>query len=232
MITLEYYMQDGACSQAKAVLAYLQERYESILDPVYISGQEFDHFDGAKIFVTRHEHDREHGYVFSIFYKGKQVNYGVFEHCVCDDLCVERTEGFNTNIWKDGWKKWDYTKTFPYFNIKECGDWIVKDMQKFLNEEKEYEEEKKRLVGCIRDAIKDNGPFLFDDETGKVFYPNYFKEPRKEIIVEVYIGDDDNVVIGTDCADESGQMQVEYTDCDYFSNDEIREIIKLLGIKE
>lgn len=230
MVTLEYYLYDGACAQAKAVLAYLQERYETILDPVYKAGQEFDHYDGAVIFVNRHEYDREHGYVFSIRYNGKQVNYGVFEHCVSDDLCVVRTTegGFTPNIWKDGWKKYEHTKTFPYFSIKECGDWIVNDMQDFLDGEKDYNKEKEELVKKANKYCYDNGAVYVGR---KPLSLNYFGEERTEEIEYVYNDDDNIVVVSSWYKDDEGKEGIDYTRLEEFSNDEIKKILAISGIK-
>lgn len=235
MIKLENYLYDGACWQARAVMCYLQSMTESILDATY-NGDSFMPFDG-QLYISHYENGREKGYVFSVCYKDHQSNYAVYEHCVGDHMCIVKSSAVtaNPNGW-DGkeWSKSKHTKEFSFGEIKQCGDWIANDIKKDLNEWCGYDEEKKELVGEIRKAAKENGGFNFlKDKKKKVFYPNYFGEKRKEVIVEISVSDDDEecVTIATEYEDESGEKCYEYTDCSYFSNDEIREIIKLIGIE-
>ena len=148
MIRLENYLCDGACSQAMAVMAYLRERYETILNDAY-TGQMYDPYGGVQIFITRHEYGREHGYVFSLrFNYEKQVNYAVFEHCVSDCICVQRTEEVSDtpNVWKNGWEKYEHTAEFHNYEIRECGEWIAEDMMERV---KKFVEERKTLAQSL-----------------------------------------------------------------------------------
>lgn len=239
MISLENYLYDGAGWQARAVMTYLQSRGESILEKLYTGDPWFPYNGG--LFLEHYNYGREKGYVFSVRYKHlHQVNYAVYEHCVSDEICVVKSNAFTDH--PDGWdgkewSKYEHDKNFAYGEAVKCGEWIEDDMRaeiaKWLKEEKEdeeerrYAEEKESLLNEIRNLISVHGPYEFNDGS-KVFYPTYFGEKRKEAIIDVYI-DDGEIIIGTEGLDESGDCYEDYNNCSHFSNDEIREIIKLLN---
>lgn len=243
MVYLEHYLYDGSNWQARAVMCYLQSRVECILEETYI-GEKFQLFEGTML-INPYHNGREHGYVFSVRYKTHQANYAVYEHCVSDQICVVKGNAFGDHCdgW-DGkeWSKYDHDKEFSYGETTKCGEWIEKDMMneivkwKTADGEKGYDDEKHELLNTIRKAIEEKGAFLFSPEDNKTFNPIYCGEPRKETIMEVYeeepygSKEEGDVMVITNFTDEYGQMQEERTNCAEFSNDEIRQIIALLGI--
>lgn len=69
------------------------------------------------------------------------VNYCVYEHSNSDDLCVVVFDGVTLNTPTNdmvflamGDSKWNYTKAFECGNIAECGDYILDDMKKLIEE--------------------------------------------------------------------------------------------------
>lgn len=138
MINIENYMNDGANWQAQSVLAYLRVTKNNAIDKTW---NEKHHSYDAEFNVGRYENCREQGYIFSVQYKGNQRNYCVYEHRNSDYLCVVVFDGVTINtptndmVWKameDS--KWNYTKAFECGNIVECGDYIIDDMKKFIEE--------------------------------------------------------------------------------------------------
>jgi len=140
MVKLENYLNDGACWQSQAVLAFLRTRYDSILESSW--NPEWKRHD-ATIYCGRYENCREQGYVFSLSYKGHVRHYAVYEHRNSDEIIVListmstiNTPGIN-DMWADKGEnatKYDYDKAFRYFEIVDCGNWIVEDMKKHLSE--------------------------------------------------------------------------------------------------
>ncbi len=241
MILFENYLYDGADAQSRAVMAYLQSRVECITEETY-TGNGWMPFEG-RVYISRYSnYGRENGYVFSVRYHDHQANYAVFQHCVSDDICVVKSNVVTDtpNGW-DGkpWTKYEHDAVFPYGKAFECSEWIEKDMKaeihKWVANEKEdsYKKEKEELLDIIRDAVEENGGFVFKDGE-KVFHPIYVGEPREERIREVYTeeseeGENPYVIVVTTFTDESGMPMDEHTNCADFSNDEIKEIIKLIG---
>lgn len=138
MINIENYMNDGADWQAQSVLAYLRAMKVNAVDKSW--NKEFHKYD-ASVEVGRYENCREQGYIFSVQYKGKQRNYCVYEHRNSDDICVVVFDGVTINTptlkmvcdaMEDN--KWNYTKAFPCGQIMECGNYILDDMNKFIEE--------------------------------------------------------------------------------------------------
>lgn len=138
MINIENYMNDGADWQAQSVLAYLRAMKVNVVDKSW--NKEFHKYD-ASVEVGRYENCREQGYIFSVQYKGKQRNYCVYEHRNSDDICVVVFDGVTINTptlkmvcdaMEDN--KWNYTKAFPCGQIMECGNYILDDMNKFIEE--------------------------------------------------------------------------------------------------
>lgn len=150
MIYIENYLHDGANWQAQCVLAYLRHQVDVILEERFDSSSKFRHT--ASISVGRYENCREQGYVFSLcdWLTHKQMNYCVYEHRNCDSMCIIKFELNTMNtptmaaVWKGRKDKYDYDKAFSYGDIVECGKWLVKEMQKQLQEwKKEYDEKQK-----------------------------------------------------------------------------------------
>ena len=142
MIHLENYLYDGAGWQARAVMCYLQDNVECILEKTY-TGNAWDSYEG-KLFITHYHYGREKGYVFSLRYKGNQVNYAVYQHCVSDEICVVKSNAFTDN--PDGWdgkewSKYDHDKNFAYDEVMKCAEWIENDMKKSITEWQKVAEE-------------------------------------------------------------------------------------------
>jgi hypothetical protein len=242
MVNLENYLYDGAGWQARAVMCYLQSMVEVILDKTY-TGEAWMPYDG-KLFINQYHYGREKGYVFSVRYKNHQANYAVYEHCVADCICVVKGNALteHSDGW-DGkeWSKYDHDKEFSYGETTKCGEWIEADMRKEIdkwiaeeNKNSEYEKEKERLLDIIRDGVEKNNGYLFDDEV-KTFNPIYCGSKQEERLLEVYTEDGEEgekpyVVVVTSFID-GGTESTEHTNCEEFSNDEIKEIIKLLGLE-
>ena len=235
MISLENYLYDGAGWQARAVMTYLQSRVECILDKLY-TGDPWSPYNGG-VFLEHYNYGREKGYVFSVRYKHlHQVNYAVYEHCISDEICVVKSNAFTDH--PDGWdgkewSKYEHDKNFAYGEVVKCGEWIEDDMCVNLNEWI-YEEKKKHnkeyLVDLLRSSIREHGTYSFR-EGEKVFFPTYFGEIREESICEVYLDDDDIPIIRTHCNYGESDGVYDYSKVAEFSNDEISEILDLLGIK-
>ena len=143
MISIESYMNDGANWQAQAVLACLRNWREDVLDVVW-NGERYD----AEIYVGRYENYNEQGYVISLVYDHVfQRNYVVYEYRNSDDLCAfaydEKT--INTPTLSEIAEKYhaatksglgNYIKTFPFFHIEECVNYIKEDMIEWLSKQK------------------------------------------------------------------------------------------------
>ena len=131
MVKLENYLYDGNHWQAKAVMCYLQHRHDTILDRTY-TGDKFEMYKG-KLFISIYDGCREQGYVFSLRYGDKQVNYAVFCHCISDCICLMKSTAFTDH--PDGWEgrewsKHEHDKEFGYYDVMECGKWIEWDMMR------------------------------------------------------------------------------------------------------
>lgn len=132
---IKNYLDDGANWQAQCVLAYLRYFKENIIDNSW--DKEKERYM-ANIEVGRLENCREQGYVFSLHYGIKQMNYAVYEHRNSDEICVDSFELFtiNTPTLEDLCSffktKYDHTKTFSVGQIVECGDWIWHEMEDFI----------------------------------------------------------------------------------------------------
>ena len=140
-IELKNYLQDGANWQARCVLCYLQGNiYEIdflIKDELKLEKNETD------IYVGRYENCREQGYVVSLCYKRRRINYAIYEHRNSDELIVLKSNCKTTNtpnvdvMWKDKGEnasKYNYDKSFSCGDIVLCGNWIINDMKRFIIE--------------------------------------------------------------------------------------------------
>ena len=140
---IKNYNNDGANWQAQAVLAYLRYRAEEFI------GETYDKKNGcyeATISVGRFDNCREQGYVVSVRYKGQQRNYAFYEHRNFDSICVvkfdQQTKDTPTleDVCDKMKDKYDYTISFKYGQILECGEWIGGDIMDFIIDiiEEEY----------------------------------------------------------------------------------------------
>ena len=138
MIELDRYIYDGADWQSRAVLAYLQSQYETMLNKVYIGNFQYD----AMIRVDRFDNvgGMEHGYVVSVLYKWKKQRIIAFyEHRNIDHLCVIHRDGYigldtPSAEWvgKNYPTKYDRDKEFDFGQILECGKYIENEIKNFL----------------------------------------------------------------------------------------------------
>jgi hypothetical protein len=151
-IELKHYMQDGANWQARCVLCYLQGNIHEI--DFFIEEELNLEKKETSIYVGRYENCREQGYEVTLWYKGRRINYAIYEHRNSDELIVLKSKCKTTNtpnvdaMWKDKGEnpsKYDYDKSFSCGDIVLCGDWIINDMKIFITEvEKEiFKEEEK-----------------------------------------------------------------------------------------
>lgn len=144
MIDIKNYMEDGACWQAQAVLAYVKGNIYHLTEDKY-------HKTSLRVQVGRYENCREQGYVISIKFYGKkdgeseyiQRNYAVYQHRNSDAICVLISSTFTTNtpgiddMWKDKGenpRSCDYDKEFDWDDISGCGNYILKDIENFLSQ--------------------------------------------------------------------------------------------------
>ena len=149
MVELDRFMYDGADWQAKAVLAFLQAHYETILGCTYIGNFQYN----AMLRANRYDNisDREHGYVVSAIYKWKkQKTIAFYEHRNVDNIFVIHRDGYigldtPTSEWlgKGYPTKYDKDKEFKYGQIVECGNYIMQEFKDFLERCKEEEKEEK-----------------------------------------------------------------------------------------
>ena len=140
MTPIENYMYDGANSQAAAVLAYVREMSNTAVDKTW---DQENKRPIARIYAGRYENCREQGYVISICYKRNQRNYAVYEHRNSDEICVLISNKVTLNtpgiaeVWADkgpNATKYDVDKYFEYGDILGCGEWIIKDIESYLDE--------------------------------------------------------------------------------------------------
>jgi len=136
MISLFDYGKDGAGSQARAVLAYIQS-YEGIENSFDSDKNQFV----ARPTIARWENCREQGYVISMNSHDytRQINIAFFEHRNNDNIVSVKWEqvtlnspNINTaefgNIYKT---KYDVSCTKPYGKASEMADWIIHKLEKF-----------------------------------------------------------------------------------------------------
>jgi hypothetical protein len=144
MIDIKNYMEDGACWQAQAVLAYVKGNITELTDSRYFN-------KSLQVGVGRYENCREQGYVISIRFYGKkdddfeyvQRNYAVYQHRNSDTICVLISNTWTTNtpgiddMWKDKGenpRSSDYDKGFGRDGIVDCGEYILEDIAYILTQ--------------------------------------------------------------------------------------------------
>ena len=236
MVNLENYITDGMPWQAQMVLAFIRGHYTYAVDESY----DKDSRDyKAKIYVSNYNNGREHGYVVSVRYDYKnQKNYAFYEHCVSDNICLVMSYAYTDipNGW-DGteWSKYDHDKDFDCYDAVGCGKYIVEDIRKQIElwqdaEKDVYNKEKQELLNKISCQMENGRVFEFDeDKPKKIFTPIAYGERRKEWIDHLYLDEDKNIIVVT-YYEEDGNACRCTTDCSEFTNDEIKTIMKLIGV--
>ena len=137
MASLEHYLFDGACAQAQAVLAYLRDNMDDALDGTW--NNSLMNWN-ARLDVGRYENYREQGYIFSVRYERRQLNFAVYEHRNSDRIVVVKFECltvntlFATEVWAKMKNKYDTDAHFEYFDIKGCGRYIIESIKDFIQE--------------------------------------------------------------------------------------------------
>jgi hypothetical protein len=104
------------------------------------------------ISIGRYENGREQGYVITLRYRYFQVNYAVYEHRNCDELCIIRNIASTINTptletmscGRDG--KWGVDKRFSYGEWQDCANWIEDDMREELEKWMDYIRNKCEVV--------------------------------------------------------------------------------------
>ena len=130
MMTLENYLNDGACVQARCVLAYIQSRGVELKNKTY-----------QDVNIGRWCNCREQGYVISLTnINREQLNIVWFEHRNTDSICIIRWEQSTFNLpnidtipeqeYRD---KWDTDFSFGYGEYSECSDKIIELLENHWN---------------------------------------------------------------------------------------------------
>lgn len=140
MVDISNYLNDGAGWQAQAVLAFVRGNITRLTDDKYYE-------QNIKVEVGRYENCREQGYVFILSFTGKigyeQRNYAVYQHRNSDTICVLISNAITLNtpgidvMWKDKGenpRSCQYDKGFDWDDIKGCAEYIIQDMDNFLEE--------------------------------------------------------------------------------------------------
>lgn len=140
MTELDRYLTDGADWQSRAILAYIQGNIASINDKTYVG----DGLYRAKVLCARFDNvgGREHGYMVSVLYEYKaQKTIAFYEHRNSDNVYVIHSDelfGFNTPnpevLGKNYPSKWSNDTSFECGNIKECAEYIINELKKFVDE--------------------------------------------------------------------------------------------------
>lgn len=140
MVELDRYICDGADWQSRAVLAYLQGHYETMLNSVYV-GKLYVY--DAQIYVGRFSNGcfNSRGYFVTVIYKWnkKQKTFAFFEHKNVEHLIVLHNDefvgldGITSSLFeKDYPSKYDFDKEFEFGKIVECGSYIENEIKNFL----------------------------------------------------------------------------------------------------
>lgn len=141
---LKSYLEDGACHQAQAVLAFVKG-----LCHIDGSWDSETKTEKARIEVARWENCREQGYVLSLLSEGykRQLNIAFFEHRNSDNICAVKWEQVSMNsltietakfgdVYKD---KYDVSYGVGYGEVLKMSRWIIQELNKFWSEtSKEY----------------------------------------------------------------------------------------------
>ena len=134
MTDLNCYLQDGASSQARAVLMMLQDM------TIESSWNEEGNYYRGKPSVGRWENCREQGYcVMLVADNREQLNIAFFEHRNSDSICAVKwvqntinTPHIDNAEFKDIYKdKFDISFSVDYGEIVKMADWIEKELINF-----------------------------------------------------------------------------------------------------
>ena len=112
-----------------AVLAYITAHYQNPIRDTY--NDKKDEYE-AEIRVSRYDGCREQGFVFSLFYKGHQANFAIFNPCQYDALCLMEDEKVTDH--PDGWgdRAWDkhaeHDREYDYEQCFQCAEYIMAKM--------------------------------------------------------------------------------------------------------
>lgn len=102
----------------------------------------------------------------------------------------------------------------------------------------DYEKRKWQLEDAMRAALaKTDYGFYFDNDrvNRKVFYPIFRGSPREEFLSEIFVDDDERIVVHTwykDGCDPNHpeREDIEITPFDEFSDEEMETIMRLAGV--
>ena len=135
MTDLQNYLQDGACSQSRATLMFLQA-YPNIESSWNKERSSYD----ADIQVSRWENCREQGYVVSLRAPNStQLNIAFFEHRNSDNIEAVKWEQSSMNSltienaeFGDVYKtKYDTSHSVGHGKANEMAEWIKGELTKF-----------------------------------------------------------------------------------------------------
>ena len=167
MIRIGEYLNDGANWQAQAVLAYIRGNIAQFREGSWnpLVG-EYD----AEVWVGRYENGREKGYMVSVIYRwDKQKTFVFYEHQNVDRLNVRHydgTLGIDTPASSVIYRKYDcdksnYDKDFSCGEIKQCGDYIIGELKKFVDEcidaDTDYRDEMKAKANALKEFKRQYG---------------------------------------------------------------------------
>ena len=137
--SIKHHLVDGADFQAQCVSIYMRNKEYDVIQE---SWDKEENVYKAEIKIGRCEGDREDRYIFKLVVEHDcHIEiigcFWVYEHRNIDNICVVEFDSSNWNTpriedvpMKD---KYDYSKSFSYMAIKECGDWIAKRMKTRLS---------------------------------------------------------------------------------------------------
>lgn len=134
---LARYMKDGACAQARAVLAFLQD-HEGIESSWNAERRWYD----AEVKVARWENCREQGYIVSVYHmpSHRQLNIAFFEHRNSDCICALRWEQWSINTitiehakFENGYRddKYNVDHQTKFGEVAQMAEWIHDEFEKF-----------------------------------------------------------------------------------------------------
>ena len=166
MIRIGEYLNDGANWQAQAVLAYIRGNIaqfrEGTWNPI---ANDYE----VEVFVSRYENGREQGYMVSAIYRwNKQKTFAFYEHQNVDRLNVRHYDGTlmieassSSSIYDKYESKSDYDKDFACGEIKQCGDYIIGELKKFVDEcidaDTDYRDEMKAKANALKEFKRQYG---------------------------------------------------------------------------
>lgn len=140
MVYLEHYLYDGADWQSRAILSYLQGHIQNINGNTYVGEGMYR----AEVRCARFDNlgGREHGYMVSVLYNYTiQKTIAFYEHRNSDNVYVIHSDewfGIDTPnpevMIKNYPTKWSNDTQFKCGEIKECAEYIINELRKFVDE--------------------------------------------------------------------------------------------------